>query len=117
MKMNLPKTRIKVKVNETSSHYARIKEAFAEISGISFTYTYDLLTRALRHHNHIYQEYTVEAYITFNSHKNLYEYLRLFFDLFKNEYSENQEKITTWLENNIHGDKFYMNQKVVVLGD
>jgi SAM-dependent methyltransferase len=102
-------------VNEISGDYAHTKEAFAEIAGITFTYTYDLLKHVLQHR--IYEEHTVETYITFDSHANLYEYLRLFFDLFPNEYSANREKITRWLKNNINGHKFYINQKVIVLGN
>jgi len=100
-------------VNGTENNYGKLKKAFAEIADITFTFTYDLLLKKLR--NFLYEEYTLETHIDFDSSEELYKQAKLFFSLFPEEYLQNREKIINWLKENVKGQRFYMDQKIITV--
>ncbi len=104
-------------VNGMQNDYGRIKHAFADISRIKFTFTYERLHEVLQLQNLDFEEYTIQTSIQFDSYQDLYERLRLFFDLFPKEYSSNRISITDWLRKNIKKPQFCMDQKIIVVGN
>lgn len=102
-------------VNGIENDYGRVKHAFADISETKFVFTYERLHEALRLQELDFEEHTIQTSIHFDSHQALYERLRLFFDLFPQEYSQNKIKIIDWLKNNIKSSEFFMDQKIIVV--
>lgn len=102
-------------VNGIKNDYGLVKHAFAEISGRQFEFTYNRLLEAIRLQGLEFEEFTIETSIHFESYQVLYERLRLFFDLFPKEYSQNKNKVINWLKNNIKASKFFMDQKIIVV--
>ena len=98
-------------VNGSNSDYGPTKHAFASFINKPYQFTYDILKAQLIG-LHV-REYTTQASISFSSHEDLFETLRLSFDLFPNEYEENRSKMTDRLKNNIKGDKFFVDQKII----
>lgn len=98
-------------VNGKESDYGPIKYAFADFIEKPYTFTYDILRNELDGFR--VREYTTQASLSFNSHDDLYEALRLSFDLFPKEYEENKERVVSWLRDNVKGDKFFIDQKII----
>ncbi|MDO8604455.1 MAG: methyltransferase domain-containing protein [bacterium] len=98
-------------VNGKESDYGPIKDAFASFIGKPYTFTYDVLKANLKEHRT--KEYTTQASLSFQSHEDLYETLRLSFDLYPNEYEEQKDKVINWLKANIRGEKFFIDQKII----
>lgn len=97
-------------VNGKEKDYGRIKQAFAEISDRSFEFTYDILMKNLKGYSVV--EHSIDVAVKYADYENLYESLRLFFDLFPIEYQNHRNEIVDWLRNNIEGN-FIMNQKIL----
>lgn len=98
-------------VNGKESDYGPIKNAFGEFIHQPYDFTYDILKNELN--NYRSREYTTQASISFASYEDLYEALRLSFDLFPKEYQENKERVIQWLQNNVKGDRFFIDQKII----
>ncbi len=111
--MNLLKEggRIYFVVNGKESDYGPIKYAFGEMIHKPYVFTYEILKEKLSGLK--IKEYTTQASLNFSSYEDLYETLRLSFDLFPKEYEENKEKVIAWLSSNIKGDKFFIDQKII----
>jgi SAM-dependent methyltransferase len=103
--------RIYFVVNGKESDYGPIKLAFAEMIGIPYVFTYDTLHKVLQGKK--IREYTTQASLSFSSYEDLYETLRLSFDLYPKEYEEQKDKVLNWLKTNIKGDKFFIDQKII----
>lgn len=101
-------------VNGKDSDYGPLKKAFSEITNCPLTFTYDLLKNSIIKDYHV-MEHTLSTDLFFDSYDNLYEYLRLFFDLFPKEFQDNKSEIISWLKKNIKNGKFSMNQKIFVV--
>ena len=93
-------------VNGIENDYGRLKQAFANISGTKFVFTYERLQKALQEQELEFEEYTIQTSIRFDSYQTLYERLRLFFDLFPKEYSQNKHEVINWLKINIEASEF-----------
>lgn len=102
--------RIYFVVNGPESDYGPVKNAFATFINKPYVFTYDILKNALKPFKT--REYTTQASLHFTNHEDLYNTLRLSFDLFPEEYKEQKENVIKWLEENIHGDKFFIDQKI-----
>jgi SAM-dependent methyltransferase len=104
-------------VNGKDADYGLVKNAFSEFIDIPYSFTYDRLKEALYKHQKEYQitEHSVPSHVFFKSHAELYELLKLFFDVFPEEFQKNKERIISWLKKNIKGNKFKMNQKIFEL--
>lgn len=98
-------------VNGKESDYGPIKDAFATFIKKPYHFTYDILKSELK--NYQVKEYTAQASVSFNSYEDLYETLRLSFDLYPKEYEENKQKVIGWLKANVRGDKFFIDQKII----
>ncbi len=98
-------------VNGKESDYGPIKNAFASFIAKPYTFTYDTLKQELRGFNT--KEYTTQASLSFSSYDDLYEALKLSFDLYPAEYKTNRENVIAWLKKNIAGDKFFIDQKII----
>ena len=98
-------------VNGKESDYGPIKDAFANIINEPYTFTYDRLKICLADFKT--REYTTQASLSFKSPEDLYEAMRLSFDLYPKEYEENKEKVVEWLSKNIVGDTFFIDQKII----
>lgn len=98
-------------VNGKESDYGPIKNAFAEMINEPYTFTYDKLRLCLVEYKT--REYTTQASLSFASPEDLYEAMRLSFDLYPKEYDENNEKVIDWLSKNVVGDKFFIDQKII----
>lgn len=98
-------------VNGKESDYGPIKDVFATFIKKPYIFTYDILKSELK--NYQIKEYTAQASVSFNSYEDLYETLRLSFDLYPKEYEENKQKVIDWLKINVRGDKFFIDQKII----
>lgn len=98
-------------VNGKESDYGPIKDAFATFIKQPYHFTYDILKSELK--NYQVKEYTAQASVSFNSYEDLYETLRLSFDLYPKEYEDNKQKVIDWLRANVKGDKFFIDQKII----
>lgn len=98
-------------VNGKESDYGPIKSAFSGFIHSPYTYTYDILREELKDLHT--REYTTQASLSFTSHDDLYEALRLSFDLYPTEYEMHKDKVIEWLKTNITGDKFFIDQKII----
>lgn len=98
-------------VNGKESDYGPIKNAFATFIKKPYNFTYDILKSELK--NYQVKEYTAQANVFFSSYDDLYETLRLSFDLYPKEYEENKQNIIEWLKVNVKGDKFFIDQKII----
>lgn len=120
---NLPKTidkivnllsengRVYFVVNGKGADYGLIKNAFANFISTPYTFTYDNLKNALSDYKLV--EYTIHTSLSYTSYEDLYEAMRLSFDLYPKEYEENKENIVNWLKGNIKGGKFFIDQKII----
>ncbi|QQR82831.1 methyltransferase domain-containing protein [Candidatus Campbellbacteria bacterium] len=98
-------------VNGRESDYGPIKDAFAEFINKPYTFTYDILKNSLSSYS--VREYTTQASLSFSSYEDLYETLRLSFDLYPKEYEENRNNVIGWLKESVKGDKFFIDQKII----
>lgn len=98
-------------VNGSESDYGLIKYAFSNMINESYKFTYDILKSHLK--NQKVTEYTIASNLGFESYEDLYETLKLSFDLYPKEYIENKDKVINWLKENIKGDKFFIDQKII----
>jgi SAM-dependent methyltransferase len=98
-------------VNGKESDYGPVKDAFAAIINKPYTFTYDRLKQCLSEYK--IREYTTQASLSFESPEDLYEAMRLSFDLYPKEYEANKEAVVDWLSNNVRGDKFFIDQKII----
>jgi len=103
--------RIYFVVNGKESDYGPIKLAFAEMIGVPYEFTYDALYKILKGKR--VREYTTQASLSFKDHEELYNVLKLSFDMFPKEYVKNKIKVIEWLRDNIKGDKFFIDQKII----
>lgn len=102
--------RIYFVVNGRESDYGPIKNAFAGFIGQPYVFTYDILKKELEGYKT--REYTTQASLHFSSYEDLYNALKLSFDLYPTEYYEQKENVVDWLKDNIQGDKFFIDQKI-----
>lgn len=98
-------------VNGNESDYGPLKNAFASFIDKPYTFTYDILKAGLKEFKT--REYTTQASLSFDSYEDLYETLKLSFDLYPTEYEANKEGVIDWLKSNIKGDKFFIDQKII----
>lgn len=98
-------------VNGKESDYGPVKDAFAEIINMPYVFTYDILKSELKKYK--VKEYTTQASLSFVSYEDLYDTLRLSFDLYPTEYQEQKDKVIEWLKSNIKGDRFFIDQKII----
>ena len=102
--------RIYFVVNGPDSDYGPLKNAFASMINKPYTFTYNILKNSLQTYKT--REYTTQASLHFSDHGDLYNALRLSFDLFPVEYTAQKEKVIEWLKLNIQGEKFFIDQKI-----
>jgi len=98
-------------VNGRESDYGPIKEAFAALINEPYVFTYDKLKDVLSGYHT--REYTAQASLSFQSYEDLYEAMRLSFDLYPKQYEEQRGKIIEWLKDNVKSDKFFIDQKII----
>lgn len=98
-------------VNGKESDYGPLKLAFAEMLGKKYIFTYENLLSHLKGRK--VKEYTAQSSLNFSSSEELYEILKLSFDLYPKEYEQNREKIIEYLRENVKGDKFFIDQKII----
>ena len=101
-------------VNGPENDYGRLKGAFSSITNTSWTFTYHRLKEQLK--NCTYEEYSIESCINFKIPEELYESVRLFFDVYPVEFNEHKREIIKWMEENIQNNIFKMDQKIIVVG-
>lgn len=98
-------------VNGKESNYGPIKNAFAKLINKPCVFTYDILKSELR--NYKIKEYSIQSSLSFNSYEELYESMRLSFDLYPNEYEYQKNNVIKWLTENIKENKFLIDQKII----
>jgi SAM-dependent methyltransferase len=84
-------------VNGKDADYGPLKKAFSEITKKPLISTYDILKDSALKNFHL-TEHTLPAKIFFNSYEDLYESMRLFFDIYPKEFEENKSEIISWLK-------------------
>lgn len=100
-------------VNGKEFDYGILKNAVSKITKKPFVFTYDILINELKKFK--YKEKFVDTKIFFKNYEELYNSLRLFFDLIPCEYLNNKEKIINWLSCNIKKRMFKMRQKLFIV--
>ena len=98
-------------VNGKTADYGPIKNAFSRFINTPYTFTYDILKNELNDYR--VREYTAQASLSFTSYEDLFESMRLSFDLYPKEYEENKENVVNWLKENVMGDTFFIDQKII----
>ncbi len=101
-------------VNGNDSDYGKIKKFFSEITKRPLIFTYDLLKNAIIKNYHVV-EIPLPTKVFFDTYEDLFERLRLFFDLFPEEFEENKSSIISWLKKNVAVGEFCMNQKIFIV--
>jgi SAM-dependent methyltransferase len=95
-------------VNGKLSDYGLIKNAFSGFIKKPYVFTYDILKKELESYN--VKEYTLKSSLNFSSHNDLYDTLKLSFDLYPIEYKEQKTNIIKWIKDNIKGNSFFIDQ-------
>ena len=103
--------RVFIIVNGKSSDYGPLKFAFAKMVNSEYEFTYDNLLKILEGKK--IREYTFPSVINFNSYEELFEILRLSFDLYPKEYEKLKDKIISYFKENIKGNQFIIDQKII----
>jgi len=98
-------------VNGKESDYGPLKIAFSKTINAEYAFTYDQLMELLR--NRKTREYTAQSNISFDSLNELYEILRISFDFYPQEYQANKSKVLDYLRENVKGNKFFIDQKII----
>ncbi len=106
-----PNGRIFIMVNGKSSDYGPLKFAFAKMIDSEYEFTYDNLLKLLEGKK--IREYTFPSVINFNSYEELFEILRLTFDLYPEEYEKLKYKIIGYFKKNLKGNQFIIDQKII----
>jgi SAM-dependent methyltransferase len=106
-----PDGRIFFVVNGKSSDYGPLKFAFAKMINSKYEFTYDGLLKLLEGNK--IREYTFPSVIKFNSYEELFEILRLSFDLYPKEYEKLKDKIVGYFRENLKGNQFIIDQKII----
>ena len=76
-----------------------------------YKFTYDNLLESLKGKK--IREYTLPSIIKFDSYGEIFEILRLTFDMYPKEYEKSKDKIINYLRENIKGNKFIIDQKII----
>ena len=98
-------------VNGKESDYGPLKIAFSQMVDTHYVFTYDRLSELLK--NRRVREYTAQSSISFDSIGELCDVLRISFDAFPQEYQTNKNKVLDYLRENIKGNKFFIDQKII----
>jgi SAM-dependent methyltransferase len=98
-------------VNGKESDYGPLKIAFSKIINAPYVFTYDQLIELLRSRRT--REYTAQSSISFDSLDELYEILKISFDAYPQEYQANKSKMLNHLRENVKGNKFFIDQKII----
>lgn len=114
MKLLSKKGKLIFIVNGPSNDYGKLKEAFSKITKTKCNFTYFKIKDLLKPIQHT--EYSLETSLEFSNYEQLYENIRLFFDLFPDEFNSHRNKIISWLRINIRNNKLNMDQKILVVG-
>ncbi len=100
-------------VNGKNADYGPIKQEFAKIQGIKYEFTYDKLLKILEKTK--YEVISLPTSIKFDSYEDLFETLRISFDEYSEEYEQSKNKIIKYLRKNVEGNKFTINQKLILV--
>ena len=103
--------RIYFVVNGKSSDYGPSKFAFAKMINSEYEFTYDNLLKLLEGKK--IREYTFPSIIKFNSYEELFEILRLSFDMYPEKYEKLKDKIISYFKENLKGNQFIIDQKII----
>ncbi len=98
-------------VNGKSSDYGPLKLDFAKMINSEYKFTYDELLELLKDKK--FKEYTLPSVIKFDSYDDLFETLRLSFDAYPSEYERARYNMIKHLKENIKGNKFIIDQKII----
>jgi len=98
-------------VNGKTADYGPLKNAFAKMIKTPYIFTYDELMKLLG--EKFTKEYTVPSTISFSTYEDLFETLKISFDQYPEEYQELKEQIIKYMRNNIKGNKFIIDQKII----
>jgi len=98
-------------VNGKESDYGPLKSAFSEMVKEKYKFTYDELMTLLK--NKKIREYTLPSSVYFSTYEDLFETLRISFDNYPNEYQRLKDKIISYFKENIKGNKFVIDQKII----
>ena len=100
-------------VNGKTADYGPLKIAFADFIGEKYKFTYDELLNLLEGHK--YKEYTVPSMIDYNDYDDLFNTLKISFDLYPKEYVKLKDEIVSYLERNVLGEHFMIDQKIILV--
>ena len=103
--------RIYFVVNGKSSDDGPSKFAFAKMINSEYEFTYDNLLKLLEGKK--IREYTFPSIIKFNSYEELFEILRLSFDMYPEKYEKLKDKIISYFKENLKGNQFIIDQKII----
>ena len=103
--------RIYFVVNGRDTDYGRLKLAFGEMINVPYVFTYDLLHDALKQYT--VHEHTVRASLSFDSFEDLHGAMQLSFDQYPEEYEKHKDAILGWFADNIDGNEFFLDQKII----
>jgi len=98
-------------VNGKTADYGSLKLAFANIIKDEYKFTYDELLEIIKGKEFI--EYTVPSTINFKNYNDLFETLKISFDMYPEEYKAHRDEIINYLSQNIKGKKFIIDQKIL----
>ena len=98
-------------VNGKDGDYGPLKLYFSKLINKPYVFTYDELKEILFEYK--IEEVSLKSRLLFKSEEELFNALRLSFDVYPNEYKINKEKIKAYFRKNIK-DEFIINQKVLI---
>lgn len=97
-------------VNGKDGDYGPLKNAFSNLSGYPYVFTYDELTAILE--GVPYEEVSVPSTVAFSSPEDLFETLRLSFDQYPEEYETHKSELLRYFKDTLPNGTFTINQKI-----
>ncbi|MCH7568567.1 MAG: methyltransferase domain-containing protein [Nanoarchaeota archaeon] len=98
-------------INGKTSDYGPLKFAFGDMIRKKYIFTYDKLLKLLKGRK--FREYTLPSTIKFSSFEDLFETLKLSFNSCPEEYEKLKGRIIKYLKENIKGQSFIIDQKLI----
>ena len=79
--------------------------------GVKYEFTYEIIIKLLNGMK--IREYTVPSEVQFESYDDLFEILRLSFDMYPEEYDRLKNNVIEYFKENVKGNKFIIDQKII----
>lgn len=105
-----PNGRLFIVVNGKDGDYGPLKEAFSDMVGLPYRFTYDEVKDILKDAE--YREHVVPSTVAFNSVDDLFETMRLSFDQYPEEYEAFKPQIIDYFRGSLKEHCLTINQRI-----